>query len=251
MQNQSLVCFTTFRQGSPTNPIEQIRSDVFVDTLNKISEAQLPFLVLHIDTQRSLLKKIEASGGVSVKQRGAGMGVVRREALATALAQFPKSEYFFWIEPEKPDMIRFITEIHDLMVTEKTALGLFLRTNLASYPPEQAHYYGLCRSVASQLMGFDIDYGFGPMVISRAVVPYFLNYQSAHGDLWDSILVPRLRIIRNKFRVSQLPIDFKNDQRMTSIESGNPQIVLKRLEQLNNVIPSLINELSNSTSTIA
>ena len=111
-----------------------------------------------------------------------------------------------------------------------------------SYPPEQSHYYQFCRAVATQFVGFDFDYAFGPMVITRSSASFFLNYNGKCGDKWDSILIPRLQIIKSGLKTSILPIDFQNDQRMTSVESGNPTIILKRLEQFNNVIPSLVEE---------
>src|SRR5262249_23040060 len=110
------------------------------------------------------------------------------------------------------------------------------------YPAEQAYYYLFCRVAATKLVGFDLDYAFGPMMMSKPAIQYFLGYQGDYGDKWDSILIPRLRVIKRGETISLLPIDFKNDPRMTAVESGNPTLILKRLEQFNNVIPSLIRE---------
>ncbi|MEA2006700.1 MAG: hypothetical protein U9O20_00865 [Patescibacteria group bacterium] len=38
------------------------------------------------------------------------------------------------------------------------------------------------------------------------------------------------------------PVNFQDDERMTCVGSGNVTIILKRLEQFNNVIPFLIAE---------
>ena len=81
------------------------------------------------------------------------------------------------------------------------------------------------------------------MMMTPATVSYFLEYSGGkYGDKWDSILVPRLRIIKDGMKFSVLPISFQNDKRMTCVESGNAAIILKRLEQFNNVIPSLVTE---------
>lgn len=129
------------------------------------------------------------------------------------------------------------------MQREGTNIGFFKRTSLKSYPKEQALYYDFCRTVASQQIGFQIDYGFGPMIIARDTVNEFLSYRGDYGDRWDSILVPRLRILRRDGKGSTLEVSFRNDPRMTAVESGNATIILKRVEQLANVIPSLIAEL--------
>jgi len=79
--------------------------------------------------------------------------------------------------------------------------------------------------------------------MTPATIPYFLEYSGGkYGDKWDSILVPRLRIIKDEIKFSILPISFQNDKRMTCVESGNAAIILKRLDQFNNVIPSLVAE---------
>lgn len=128
------------------------------------------------------------------------------------------------------------------MCKEQSELGIFNRIDMVSYPPEQAYYYLFCRAVATHFVGFDIDYAFGPMVMTRIATQYFLDYRGEYGDKWDSILIPRLRIIKDGLRISVLPIYFQNDLRMKQLEAGNPIIILKRLEQFNNVVPSLITE---------
>jgi len=78
--------------------------------------------------------------------------------------------------------------------------------------------------------------------MSKRAIQYVLDYSGEYGDKWEAILIPRLRIIKEGLGISIVPIDFENDSRMTAIESGNPTMVLKRLGQLNNIIPSLIKE---------
>jgi hypothetical protein len=237
-----VVCVTTFRQGNPENSVGQTRAEVFLTTAQKMMELGLPVVALFTETQENFLGLLERLGVTLVKQQTSGMGAIRREALACAFSLFPLVKNYCWIEPEKPDMVRFIFPMLALMSKEQSLLGLFNRVGMASYPAEQAHYYLFCRVVATKLLGFDIDYAFGPMVISRPSVPNFLEYAGEYGDKWESILVPRLRILNRDEHVSLLSIDFKNDPRMTAIESGNIGMILKRLEQFNNVIPSLVEE---------
>jgi len=171
-----------------------------------------------------------------------GMGNIRREAISAACSLFPDTEFCCWLEPEKPNLSIFIYPMVALMSEEKTELGMFNRVSMTSYPIEQAYYYLFCRAVASKLIGFDLDYAFGPMIMSKAATQYFLDYKGEYGDRWEAIMIPRLRIMKQGIRVSLLNIDFKNDPRMTEIESGDPDVILERIEQLNNVIPSLIKE---------
>lgn len=248
MEVRNLVCITTFRQGDPNNEIERTRTEVFLSTVNAIVEAGFHLVTVYVDTQQGLIEWLGRLGVILVRQQSKGMGNVRREALMAAMQCFPDTSYFCWLEPEKPDIIRFLATLAQKMEQEKSALGLFSRIDMASYPPEQGHYYLFCRAVASYMVGFDIDYAFGPMMMTSQAVTYFLRYQGEYGDKWDSILIPRLRTIRDGHIVSMLPINFQNDSKMTSVESGNRRMILKRLEQLNNVIPSLVAEWEKLTS---
>lgn len=237
-----MVCITTFRQGYADNPIELARAEVFLDTAKKLGNLGIPCVALSRETQTSFLDSLKHLGVVPVAQQSMGMGNIRREVIGTACSLFPDVEFYCWLEPEKPNLPAFILPMATLMSQEKSGLGLFNRVSMTSYPTEQAYYYLFCRAVASKLVGFDLDYAFGPMVMSKSATRYFLEYGGEYGDKWEAILIPRLRIIKQGIGVSLLSIDFENDPRMTAIESGNPSIVLKRLEQLNNIIPSLIKE---------
>ena len=243
MNSREIVCVTTFRQGDPENVIEKIRSEVFLDTAHRILDAGLSLVVVYIETQESVLRILQQFGAVLIKQQTSGMGKIRREAFSESQIHFPSARYFCWLEPEKPDLVRFIVPMANQMKQAQSDFGIFNRIDLASYPTEQAHYYLFCRAVATQLVGFDIDYAFGPMMMTPATISYFLEYSGdRYGDKWDSILVPRLRIIKGGIKFSVLLVSFQNDERMMRVESGNMAIVLKRLEQFNNVIPSLIAE---------
>lgn len=242
IQNE-IICVTTFRQGNPENVVERTRSEVFLNTAYRILDAGLSLIVIHIETRDSVLMILQKLGVVLIEQQTKGMGNIRREALLGSRMHFPNARYFCWLEPEKPDLVRFIVPMANQMKKAQSDFGIFNRIDMASYPAEQAHYYLFCRAVATQLVGFDIDYAFGPMIITPATISYFLEYSGGrYGDKWDSILVPRLRIIKDGIKLSVLPVNFQNDERMTRVESGNVTIVLKRLEQFNNVIPSLIAE---------
>ncbi len=233
----------TFKQGSPNNSIEKTRSEVFFNTAQKILDKGHLLVVVYTETQEAVLKMLKQLGVIMIDQQATGIGNIRREALSKASEYFPEAQYFCWLEPEKPDLVQFIEPMAYKMQKEQSVFGIFNRTDMASYPPEQAYYYLFCRAVASQLIGFDIDYAFGPMMMTTKTISYFLKYSGDnYGDKWDSILVPRLHIIKDKLKISILPINFKNDKRMTDIESGNTTMILKRLKQFNNVIPSLVNE---------
>lgn len=243
-----LVAVTTVRQGSAKNIVEKVRSEIFLDTARALEKERIQCVALHIACSPGYLRALARLNVVLVPEKDArGIGHARRQALHAARESIP-SPYYLWVEPEKPDLPRFANRLKRLMKREETRLGLFNRISLKSYPVEQALYYAFCRSVASQCIGFPIDYGFGPMIIANDAVDEFLSYRGDYGDLWDSILIPQLRILRTDRKISILRVPFRNDSRMTHVESGNPTFVLKRVEQLANVIPSLLSEWQRLSS---
>lgn len=239
---KDVVCVTTFREGDVVKQVEKIRSQVFMDTVTKLTATGLSVLAVHIDTSKKTLYKLAYQGVVLIEQSTSGMGNVRREALAASLKHFPDAKYICWLEPEKPDMAQFIAPMVQFMKQEQSVMGIFNRREMSSYPAEQAYYYLFCRSIASKLVGFDFDYAFGPMMLTPQTLQYFLEYESNFGDKWDSILVPRLRVIKAGLQLSRLSIGFRNDKRMTEVETGNADMILKRITQFNNVVPSLLSE---------
>lgn len=238
-----VLAFTTIRQGSPASKVESLRAQIALDTMRQLQLHGMPCVVVYTDCDATYLQQLEKLGAQLVLQEKSGMGNARRQALQSAYSRTQDETYLLWLEPEKPDLPRFAPNMYEHMLANKSPLGLFNRSQVSmnSYPSEQAHYYLFCRAVASALVGADIDYAFGPMMLRREAASRFLSYTGKYGDLWAAILVPRIPLIK-RCLFSVIEVDFQNDPRMTLIESGDTEIIMKRLQQFNNVIPALIAE---------
>lgn len=240
--SRKLVIVTTIRQGSDENPVEKIRAEVFLDIAINCADLNIKLIAVFKDCSALYLKNLKDLGVILFKQKTRGMGAVRRKALMRGIEIFDDSCYYLWLEPEKPNFPLLAKNVIPELDHTGAEFCFFNRKSMDSYPPEQAYYYLFCRAAASRFVGYDLDYAFGPMIVTKASAPFFLNYSGEYGDLWDSILIPRLRIIRSGLPYAVKTVDFNNDPRMTAIESGNPKMILKRVEQLQNVISSLIVE---------
>ena len=239
---KDVVAVTTIRQSNPLDPIERVRSEVFLDTAKALAARRISCIAIYMECKDVYLEIAREIGVIMLPQQSNGMGNVRREALRAGLCLFPQASYYFWLEPEKSQIPLFVEPLIRLMQGNNAVMGVFNRNSMSSYPEEQAYFYLTWRTVTSKLIGFDIDYAFGPLVLTKESLPYFLEYNGEYGDKWDALLIPRLRVIKSRASVVVLPIDFKNDPRMTQIESGNITMILKRIEQMNNIVPSLIQE---------
>lgn len=222
--------------------MERIRAEIFLDTATACANLEIKLVAIFKDCSDSYLKRLEELDVLLFQQQTFGMGAVRREAIRIGLETFNDAEYYLWLEPEKPNFPVIAKSVLLELDQTNAKFCFFNRKSMESYPPEQAYYYLFCRAVASSLIGYDLDYAFGPMIITKRSAPFFLKYAGEYGDLWDSILIPRLRIIRSNLSCAIKVVEFHNDPQMTAIELGNPKIILKRVEQFQNVIPSLIAE---------
>ena len=242
MINSKLVAVTTVRQGDPKNIVEKVRAEIFLDTVTQLRLFNIPCVALYTECSAVFLRDFADWGVTLIRQTSQGMGNIRREVQRAALSLYSEASYYLWLEPEKCNIPRFAHALCQQMVEKQALLGLFNRVGMQTYPPEQAYYYLFCRAVASRLVGFDFDYGFGPMILTKESMSYFLSYDGRYGDLWDSILIPRLKVIKDGLPIEIYPCNFINDPRMKAVETGNNPIILKRVQQLMNVVPSLIKE---------
>src|SRR3989339_1274937 len=123
MDSREIVCVTTFRQGNLKNAIERTRSEVFLDTMHRISDVGLSLVVVHIEIQESALRTLKRLGAILIGQQTFGMGNIRREALLGSCLRFPDARYFCWLEPEKPDLVRFIVPMAYQMKQDQSDFG--------------------------------------------------------------------------------------------------------------------------------
>jgi hypothetical protein len=237
-----IVALTTIDYGLyPTVP-QKVRSDVFLDTAKNLRELGIPCIALAAECSDAYIRRVREHDVVVVPESNHGMGAARREVFAKGLELFPSAVHYLWLEPEKSHLPQHALRLSRQMLSQDAVLGLFNRGRMNSYPQEQAYYYLFCRAVASQLFGFDTDYAFGPMIMTKKSLPYFLDYRGDYGNLWDSILIPRVRLFYDRERICISHAAFQNDERMKLAESGDPEFILKRVRQIDNVIPSLISE---------
>ena len=227
----------------PRNAIEDVRADLALKMILDARREGHNVLALDGGSEPERLAPIENCGARIVKQIGQGMGVARREAIAGAAKFFPNEMVFVWLEPEKVNMIAHLTAALQTTVASGCSFAFFNRTSLASYPPEQACAYGVVRGVASDLLGVDLDFMFGPVVFTKFMLHYFLNYDGKYGDKWDSIHIPKLRAINDGASYRVIDIDYEHPASQTDAEKGDLDYLRKRIEQASLVIRAMVKEL--------
>ncbi len=170
-------------------------------------------------------------------------GVSRREALSRALefATDP-SDFLIWTEPEKHPLIWDLHLALDTVEGQETQMVMFNRTSLESYPPEQAHAYAIVRLAARYLVGYDLDFMFGPVAFRREISHYWSDYDGAHGDKWDCIHIPKLRALRAGVAYRVFSTSYVHPPEQTASEIGNVELLMKRIEQASVVVRAMAKE---------
>ena len=167
-----------------------------------------------------------------------GMGNGRRQAVRECLET--SARVIAWTEPEKDS---YIPELHKTVIpilNGNAELVFPSRANLDNYPISQQYAEKFAIQTMKNLTGRGLDYWFGPKTWSRKVSTQFLDYQSKCGDKWDSILLPFLGMIKAGVKTMDVPVNYDHPTQQTIAEEGDVKMDLKRLEQLNNLIPAAI-----------
>ncbi len=94
------------------------------------------------------------------------------------------------------------------------------------------------------LTGIDCDFTFGPTILSQRAVEYYLDYKSQHGDLWDSIHCPKIRIIHDGLPWTSIPINYQHPKEQTQAETGM-DLFLKRIQQVDQLIHAFTDEINS------
>ena len=149
-----------------------------------------------------------------------------------------------FLEPEKAPLIPHLFALVAPVLSGHADLALPFRDAISveSYPREQALTEELANRGLAQMGYFkpgEFDMVFGPFAISVEGLRFVLEYDGHFGDLWDGIIVPRLRMLlspSHRSRVVSVPVPYIHPVEMSDSEEGKTDFLFKRLFQLNSVL---------------
>lgn len=204
------------------------------------------YQVITVDKESEAeFRETAQSFGVIIKnQQKAGMGNARRQALKEA-KELTNSSFVVWLEPEKSGMIPHLHLLSEMEEQSEIEMVLFHRTSLDSYPREQKLEYQFGQILGEYLFGQCIDLFFGPVALRGSALEKFLEYDGKYGDLWDSVHIPRLIVMKNPRIWRQLMIPYSNPREQTSAELGDLSLFLRRTSQAYSLSIGYIDEAIN------
>jgi len=230
---ETVITTTTWYKDS-----NEIRAKLAFKTAEEAKKHGFALVVVDGGSPESFCRGMRERGAKVIPQEVKGFGEGIRESFREASLLVGVDGMIIRMEPEKYPFVPELPALVSLMMEGEVDLMVLGRKNLDSYPPEQKHEEMFLNLSAQSLTGLKWDFSFGPFIANSQALPYFLSYDGEYGDIWDSIWLPRLRLMADGARVKYLEVDYIHPIEQTKEETGNSNFVMKRLRQLNNMIPA-------------
>lgn len=181
--------------------------------------------------------------GASVTNQIPNMGPDRRRLMRLVYDRMKNpSDVALWTE-EKPKLMLDLDRIVGPIVRGEVDLVIPARTEKAwaSHPTEQVLIEKFCNRAFHAFTGVEIDCWFGPFAANLAALAMFLfRQEDGTDDKWMSIHGPRVDIIGQGLLVKSVDVpNYRYDADQRAEEEGNTDLILKRVAQINNLVPAL------------
>lgn len=168
-----------------------------------------------------------------LQQKIPGMGPGRRQALKAAGEVAGKDGVVIWTEPEKHTIVEWLTDILQPFVEGIADTVNPHRVSLTTYPPEQQHFEEGANLAVEYMLGRPLDIWLGTYAMNAQALAYVLNYEGDYGDTgYDSIHVPRYRMLAAGLQSVSVPIAYRYPEEQTTEETGQLRYLVKRIDQL-------------------
>jgi len=251
--DNTVVCTTTFYK--PTSEIDKNREQFAKNFVRNATDFGYETIVVDGGSTDGFLREIERYGARIFEEAEKGMSPSRRQTIREGYNTGKR--FVSWIEPEKEGYIKELEKTvvplwkgeADLVVPD-ARIVVNGRYRIPSYPTSQENEEMYGNDCWRELTGFDLDIWRGPKTLIREESKEFLEYdgkkhfckrngrEEPYGDGWDSIVTPVIKMMLDGKRVIGVKVDYVHPKRQTEFEEGNYEATMKRLNQLNNLVPA-------------
>lgn len=234
---EAVIATTTFFKT-----VDEIRATLALRTIRKAVSCGYPIVVVDSGSPVELRNKFVAEGATLFDEKIKGIGPSRRQAMTAASKLANNDGCIIWTEPEKHTLIPELYKTVEPVFRKEADLVIPQRISLASYPKEQEYAERIGNLTFYYLTGHELDLWFGPRVTNQRALQHFLEYKGDYGDRWDSIFIPILRAVAADLKVISIEVNYTHPAEQTNEESGDISFLVKRIEQLSNLVPALKTE---------
>lgn len=252
-EKTALVTTTFYNSNSQ---IDRSRAEIATRAIKAAHDFGYRLVIVDGGSYDEFLRTIEGYGSL-FQENPRGMGSGRRQGIREGLKfEVP---VIGWSEVEKEAYMREPWKTSVPILEDRADLVYPARPSLNDYPTSQQHAERFGNTVLMHLTGAQLDYWFGPKTWRRDISDYFLNYPPENRtlelgkrkiqleDKWDSLHLPVLDIIKAGKRVISVTVNYQHPRQQTIDEETDADMDLKRLEQLQNLVPASIAYWRNSS----
>jgi hypothetical protein len=235
---------TTLYKDDPVSRVRENLARKFIENAEKLN---IQLVIVDGGSNEYFINYVRSKPHVElIVEAGVGMGKSRRDALQVAMDKY-NTLYYFWVEPEKDDLIRpeSLTAMIDGLRKDETDIVVPRRSNKESMPAFQTWIENRANKKANRIMekmpDETLDLWFGPKMFNRKGAEHFLNYKG-QLDKWDSIIKPVIEAHRNGQRISSVDVCYTYDESQTSSEKEDREMKRKRIQQYTQILAELGDE---------
>lgn len=195
--------------------VQTLRCELALETIRFLSLAGYAVVVVDGSQDSEVGSALSEAGAYVYPQGKKGMGQGKREAARHALAL--SADIVLLMEPERPDLVRFVGAIVEPIVSGQADAVCVGRTqkSFATYPEFQRELETQTNEFYNGLVGSDFDAVFGPVALSRKAALGFAEFDpTAFGaeDTYIQVFYPVL-LRKQGGRVTCVRVDFTYDPR--------------------------------------
>lgn len=237
-----LTIFTTTFYGA--DKTSQVRQKLAEKLLSNCSDLGIHCVVVDGGSNQEFLDKVKSLKNVTLSiESSLNMGDSRKEALRLAMEKY-NTPYFFWVEPEKDDLIKeeSLSSIIKELREKKADIVVPKRVENNTLPELQIWIENRANKRATEIMDpaldESVDLWFGPKMFNKKGAKYFIDYKS-NLNKWDTIIGPVINAYKDGLKISSAKVDYKYDITQKDDEKLNPVMKRKRLEQYVTILKAL------------
>jgi hypothetical protein len=237
-----LTVFTSTFYGQ--DQTSKVRQKLAEKLLKNCHDLNIYCVVVDGGSNQEFLDKVKSLKNVTLLiEPSLNMGDSRKEALRLAMEKY-NTPYFFWIEPEKDDLIKeesLLSIIKELR-EEKADMVVPKRIENNTRPELQTWIENRANKKATDIMDSSLeesfDLWFGPKMFNQAGAKYFIDYKS-NLNKWDTIIGPVIDAYKGGLKIASVPVDYKYDISQKENEESNRIMKHKRIEQYATILKEL------------
>lgn len=188
--------------------LEDMRCQLALRMARNAQKHGYPLIVVDGSPDPRIKEVLAGYGAIVYPQEARGMWPSRKQTIQTGLDLGYK--YVNWLEPEK-DCVATPKITDPCMAPLRSGecdMVIMWRESLDTYPEYQAVVEREANWLATSIIGLPLDLWSGPRFMTREAAKEIAKYNGEHGNQWEGIFVPVVRMMKRGFRIKSVVVKY-------------------------------------------